>query len=143
MASPISVAVVSTRILCADWTAAVGWIVVHDVSSRSLELVDAGHRAARQDAMGDVGGDAGCALGEQRASAALQSVLPDRRYRRSAGSLMVTSLMMFMTSDLPGGRGCLSTIAEDSRGLASARARTTPLTSGDTTMTLEMSGSWP
>ncbi len=101
---------------------------------------DPGDGSAGQHAMGDVGRTE-AAPASISASAALQSVPPEstmssnRMQRRPE-----TSPMMFITSASPGRSRRLSTMASGaSMRLASARARTTPPTSGETTMTLRRS----
>jgi uncharacterized protein YbjT (DUF2867 family) len=113
---------------------------VGDHQFLQLGIGDAGHGAARQHAVGDVGGDAW-----RRSPAAPRrrctSVPPESTMSSIRMQVRpATSPMMFMTSDSPGRSRRLSTMASwRVDALGQARARTTPPTSGDTTMTLASS----
>ena len=117
-------------------TAPVGSIVSVVTSSRQLGGGDARDGAARKDAVRDVGGDGESRPCSSSTSAALQSVPPESTMSSTMMQCRpVTSPMMFITSDSPGRSRRLSTMAScASMRLAMMRARTTPPTSGDTTI---------
>ena len=100
-----------------------------------LGVLDARDRAARQHAMGGIGANFLGALLDQRLGGVADRAAGIDDVVDQDADAPSTSPMMFITSDSPARSRRLSTMARSAPSrLASARARTTPPTSGETTI---------
>ena len=133
MASPISGAIEMRRIFLAALAASVALDGVGDHQFLELAAGDALGGAAGQHAVGDVGRDL-LGAGLEQGLGGVDSVPPQSTMSSiRMQSRPATSPMMFITSVSPARGRRLSTMARSaSRRWATARARTTPPTSGET-----------
>ncbi len=138
MASPIRSAIEMTRMLGASSTPCVGWMESVITSSCSFEPLMRATAPPDKDAVGDVGGDAGGAIGQQRIGGIAE---------RAAGIDDVVDQQAILAGNRAddvhdfGFAGTLTAFVDDGELRVEAlgqraRPRTTPPISGDTTTTL-------